>query len=166
MYIFIWITSVYLKLGFPGGSVVKNPPANAGDEGSIPGSGRCPAEGANNPLQYSSLDKSMERGTWQATVHSIAKSRTRLKRLSVHIHEGRSRDAGNLTALVLGRQKWEIRVCQGLTVQIKAKTTGETEWCLGISGLWEESLMELLNLIGYIYILFQNGLKTRRPIIL
>ena len=53
-------------------------------QGSIPGSGRCPAEGANNPLQYSSLDKSMERGTWQATVHSIAKSQARLKWLSMH----------------------------------------------------------------------------------
>ena len=42
-------------LGFPGGSVVKNPPANAGDTGSIPGLGRSPGEGNGNPLQYSSL---------------------------------------------------------------------------------------------------------------
>ena len=153
-------------MGFPGGPAGKESTCNVGDLGSIPELGRSLGGGHGNPLQYSCLENPMDRAAWQATVHSIAKSRTRLKRLSVHIHEGRSRDAGNLTALVLGRQKWEIRVCQGLTVQIKAKTTGETEWCLGISGLWEESLMELLNLIGYIYILFQNGLKTRRPIIL
>ena len=65
--------------GFPGGSVVKNLPANAGDsgnEGSIPGLGRSPGEGNGNPLQYSCLGNSMDRGVWQATVHGIAKSWT------------------------------------------------------------------------------------------
>ena len=62
-------------LGFPGGSVVKNPPANAGDMGSIPGSGRSPAEGNGNPLQYSCLESSMNRGAWQATVHGVAEVR-------------------------------------------------------------------------------------------
>ena len=46
----------------PGGSVVKNPPANAGDTGSIPGSGRSPGEGNGNPLQYSCLENPMDRG--------------------------------------------------------------------------------------------------------
>ena len=45
-------------MGFPGGSVVKNPPANAGDAGSIPGSGRSPGGGNGNPLQYSCLENS------------------------------------------------------------------------------------------------------------
>ena len=48
---------------FLGGSVVKNPPANAEDEGSIPGSGRSPGEGNGNILQYSSLEIPMDRGT-------------------------------------------------------------------------------------------------------
>ena len=51
--------------GLPGGTVVKNPPANAGDAGdagSIPGSGRSPGEGNGNPLQYSCLKNSMDRG--------------------------------------------------------------------------------------------------------
>ena len=52
--------------------MVKNPPVNAGDMGSIPGSGRSPGEGNGNPLQYSCLEKSMDRGVWQATVHGIA----------------------------------------------------------------------------------------------
>ena len=56
-------------LGLPGGSVVKNPPGNAGDAGSIPGSGRLPGEGNGNPLQYSYLENSMDRGPW-ATVGS------------------------------------------------------------------------------------------------
>ena len=50
--------------GFPGGSVVKNPPVNAGDVGSIPGSGRPPGEGNGNPLQYSWSGDPMDRGAW------------------------------------------------------------------------------------------------------
>ena len=64
--------------GFPSGSVVKNPPANAEDEGLIPGSGRAPEKGNGNPLQYSFLENPMARGAWWATVHEVAKSRTRL----------------------------------------------------------------------------------------
>ena len=56
-------------MGFPGGSVVKNLPANAGDSGSIPGSERFPGEGNGNPLQYSFLENPMDRGAWRATVH-------------------------------------------------------------------------------------------------
>ena len=68
-------------MGFPGGSVVENLPANtgdAGDAGSIPGSERFPGGGNGNPLQYSCLENRMDRGAWQATVHGVAKSRTRL----------------------------------------------------------------------------------------
>ena len=68
-------------LGFPGASVVKNPPENAGDPedaGSIPGLGRCPGGGNGNPLQHSCLENSMDRGAWWATTHGIAKSRTQL----------------------------------------------------------------------------------------
>ena len=56
--------------------MVKNPIANAGDQGSIPGSGRSPGEGNGNPLQYSCLGKPMDRGAWQATVTGITKSWT------------------------------------------------------------------------------------------
>ena len=62
-----------LKYGFPGGSEVKNPPANAGDLRSIPGSGRSPGEGNGNPLQYSCLENPMDGEAWQATVHGVAK---------------------------------------------------------------------------------------------
>ena len=58
--------SIAKSLGFPGGSVVKTPPANAGDAGSIPGSGRSPGERNGNPLQYSCLENPMDRGAWQA----------------------------------------------------------------------------------------------------
>ena len=56
-----------------GDSVVKNPPANAGDMDLIPGLGRSPGEGNGNPLQYSCLRNAMDRGAWQATVHGVPK---------------------------------------------------------------------------------------------
>ena len=62
--------------GFPDGSVVKNPPAEAGDVGLIPGSGRFPGEGNGKPLQYSCLGNHTDRGAWQAIVHGVPKSPT------------------------------------------------------------------------------------------
>ena len=62
--------------------MIKNPLANAGDSGFIPGSGRSPGMGNGNPLQYSCLENPMDRGAWWTTVHGVAKSRTRLNRLS------------------------------------------------------------------------------------
>ena len=65
-----------LLWGFPGGSVVKNLPANAGDlgdAGSIPGLGRSPGGEHDSPLQYSCLEDPMDRGAWWATVHGDAK---------------------------------------------------------------------------------------------
>ena len=53
--------------------MIKNPPASAGVEGSIPGSGRFPGEGNGNPLQYSCLGNPMVRGAWRAIVYGIAK---------------------------------------------------------------------------------------------
>ena len=59
--------------GFPGSSVVKNPPANAGDMGLIPGLERSAEEGNGNPFQYSCLENSMDRGAWWSTVHRATK---------------------------------------------------------------------------------------------
>ena len=58
-------------MGFPGGSVVKNPPVNAGDAGSVSGSARSPGERNGNPLQYSCIKTPMERGAQQAIVHGV-----------------------------------------------------------------------------------------------
>ena len=66
-------TELAQTMGFPDGLVVKNPPAKAGDVGSISGSGRSSGEGNGNPLQYSFLENSMNRGAWQAAVHGVAK---------------------------------------------------------------------------------------------
>jgi len=58
--------------------VAKNPPANAGDKGLTPGLGRSPGGVNSDPIQYSCLENSMDRGSWQAIVHRAAKSQTRL----------------------------------------------------------------------------------------
>ena len=63
---------------FPGGSDGKAFACNAGDLGSIPGSGRSPEERNGNPLQYSCLENSRDGGDWPAIVHGVAKSWTRL----------------------------------------------------------------------------------------
>ena len=71
-------TALTLYLGFPGGSDSKESVCNAGDTDLIPGLGRSPGVGNGNPLQYSCLENSMDREAWRATVHGVAKSRTRL----------------------------------------------------------------------------------------
>ena len=76
-------TTLYLlgqiHMGFPGGSNGKESTRNAGDLVLIPGSGRSPGEGHGNPFQYSCLENPMDRGAQWATVHVVAKSRTRLR---------------------------------------------------------------------------------------
>ena len=64
--------------------VAKNPPANAGDVGSIPGPGRSPGGGHGNPLQYCSLENRMDKGAHRAPAYRVAKSWTRLKQLGMH----------------------------------------------------------------------------------
>jgi len=72
-----WLSIIYMVvclLGFPGGSEGKESAFNVGDLGSIPGLGRSPREGNGHPFQYSSLENSINREAWQATVHRAAKS--------------------------------------------------------------------------------------------
>ena len=66
--------------------MVKNPPANAGDAGSIPGLGRSPGEGNGNPLQYSCLENPMDREAWNATVQGVTKELETTEGLSHHHH--------------------------------------------------------------------------------
>ena len=72
------LRKVSLIVGFPGDSDGKESACNAGDQGLIPGSGKFPGEGNGNPLQYSCLKNSMDRGARQALVHGVTKSWTRL----------------------------------------------------------------------------------------
>ena len=82
LFFYIWIyqeggTVPYLLFASvsPGGLDGKASLCNAGDPGSIPGSGRSPGEGNGNPLQYYCLENLMDRGAWYATVHGVTKSR-------------------------------------------------------------------------------------------
>ena len=85
------VTEFYLsmcQLGFPGSTAVKNPPVNAGDTGdpgSVPGSGRYPGEGNGDPLQYSCLGNTMDRGAWRATIHGVAKELDTTKQAGIKI---------------------------------------------------------------------------------
>ena len=81
-----YLTGLYSL--FPGGSDSKASAYNAGDPGSIPGSGRSPGEGNGNPLQYSCLENPMDGGAWLATVHGVAKSWTRLNDFTITITIG------------------------------------------------------------------------------
>ena len=83
---FLWLSPSQLKGPPRWLSGKKNPPANAGDLGSIPGLGRSSGEGNSNPLQYSCLENSTERGAWRATVHRVVKSQIQLKQLSIPAH--------------------------------------------------------------------------------
>ena len=76
-------------MGFPGGSVVKNPPASAGDMGSIPGTGRSPGGGHGNPLQHSCPENSMDREREESgRLQSMGSQRVRLSdRAYTHTHE-------------------------------------------------------------------------------
>ena len=69
---------LWQELGFPGGPAAKNPPANARDASSIPGSGRSPGEGNGNSLQHSCLGNPMDRGACWATVPGVSESQTQL----------------------------------------------------------------------------------------
>ena len=75
--------------GFPGGSEKESAynAVAAGDMDSVPESGRSPGGGHSNPLQYAYLENPMDRGAWQATVHRVAKSQTRLKQLNLAQHK-------------------------------------------------------------------------------
>ena len=79
IHIFVCVNiHIYIHLSIPGGSDDKASACNAGDLGSMPPSGRSPGERNSNPLLYSCLENPMDGETWQATVYTVAKSRTRL----------------------------------------------------------------------------------------
>ena len=82
----------------PGGSVVKNPPANTGDLGSIPGSGGSPGGGNGNLLQYSCLENPMDRGDEWSTVHGVAKSQARVTK---HTHNPPDKRVQSVSHLVV-----------------------------------------------------------------
>ena len=73
---------LYAKLQFPGGSVVKNLPSNAGDVGLILGAGRSPGEGNGNPLQYSCQGNAMDREAWWASDNGVTKESDMTQQLS------------------------------------------------------------------------------------
>ena len=83
----IQVGCAYQHEGFPGSSDGKEAACNAGDLGSIPGSGSSLGEGNGNPLQYSCLENSMDRGAWWFTVHWGHKELDMTEKLHFHFHQ-------------------------------------------------------------------------------
>ena len=79
--------SLYVSCRFPRWLSGKESTCNAEDVGSIPGLGRAPGEGNGNPLLYSCLENSKDRGTWRATVHGVAENQTRQSEQHLHFHK-------------------------------------------------------------------------------
>ena len=98
-------------MGFPGGSDSKESACNAGDLGLIPGLGRSPEEGNDNPLQYSCLENPMDRGAWWVTVRGVANSQMRLSRLSLSPLIPVLSALHNYPYLILNKS---IELCNGL----------------------------------------------------
>ena len=133
--------------GFSGGSDGKESACNAGDPGLIPGLGRSPGEGNGNPLQYSCQENPMERGAWQAIVHGLAKSQTRLSASHTYIW-GRSRlryrirynknGGATLTSKNMGRFQQSIKQKKLDTELIyNAGSLSDRSPCRG-GGWWKE----------------------------
>ena len=100
--------------GFPGNSGGKESACNAGDVGSIPGSGRSPGEGKGSPLQYSCLENPLDRGAWRATVHGVTRVRHDLvtkspssmsKKHVMEVNHPHSGNAAKLTDMEFGPYK-------------------------------------------------------------
>ena len=132
---------------FPGGSEVKASACNAGDLGLIPGSGRSPGEGNGNPLQYSCLENPMDWGAWWATVHRVAKSRTRLSDFTSLNQQGLTvyhRELCSTFCYILsGKRTWkrihtcicitESRCCTPETLLINCCCCSVAKLCLTLS---------------------------------
>ena len=98
---------------FPGGSVVKNLPANAGDAGLIPESRRSPGEGNGKQLQYSCLENPIDREAWWATVHRVTRSQTWLKQLRTDASLFTLPDHWSLNCALIGKTN-RVTVVGGL----------------------------------------------------
>ena len=123
-------------LGFFGGSDSKESACNAGDSGSIPGSGRSPGEGNGNPLQYSCLENPMDGGAWWATVHGVSKSWTRLSDFTFTFW-----DVGRL---------WSKHCAFGLCLDL---------WSVvGVVKLWVQ-----LSVVFFCFVLFFAGEGRKMP---
>ena len=143
-------THIYIHM-YPGGSVVKNMPTNAKHAASIPGSGRSPAEGNGNPLQYSCLENPMDGGAWWATVRGVAKSQTRLS---------------HFTHFTLPKRKWKWKLLS--SVQSPSRVSlPVTPWTAARqASLSITNSQNLLKLVSIKSVMPSNHLILCRPLLL
>ena len=139
-----------LGTGFPDGSEVKASACNVGDLGSIPGSGRSPGEGHGNPLQYSCLENSMDRGAWWATEYGVAKSWRQLGDFTFTFHF--IRDWCHLTEL------WKLKLVYVRVMQRGLPVV--TQVIQEQSGLWEQRT----DFRKYVWMYHQCQILTSREV--
>ena len=134
----IWLVVTIGYLGFPVGSLVKNPPANAGDRGDtglIFGSRRSLGRGHGNPLQYSCLENSTDRGAWWAAVYGAAKSWTRL---GINDHRVLSKNFPTIPSF-LGFNLYQSLYTWTLKSQTVACSLLQNQWFSGCLYHWLQS---------------------------
>ena len=133
-------TLVRNKEGFPGGSVVKNLPANAGDVGSILGLGRSPGKGNDSPLHYYCLGNPMDRGTCQATVHGVAKESDMTEWLN---NRNKSTWLMFTSDRLMGQEHRKDTEFSPETLSLTNCSMGVTEWECGGLSVAEEKIPAL-----------------------
>ena len=133
--------------------VVKNLPANAGeirDAGSIPESGRFPGEGNGNPLQYSYLENSIDRATWQPTIHRLTMRQTWLKWLSMHAHR-QCLTEGISATWSSYLPSWSCGLCVTLMSKCRLISCGKCR-IYHFGGLWRQEVCCGLNVSQNSYV--------------
>ena len=134
---------------FPGGTGGKEPPVNAGDASSIPGSGRFPREGNGNSLQYFCLENSMDKGAWRAAVHGAAKSQIQLRDLA-HTHACTGEPRSSMHCSTVKKKKKKKIKCKGQSptlmndsAQTVSSANGGKQWSMShllVSHILEPSI--------------------------
>ena len=104
-----------LSKGFPGGSDGRESACSVGDPGSVPGSGRAPGGGNGNPLQYSCLESSTDRGAWWAAAHGVAEHRTRATNTATATSFSRTQEFGSTWAYGVWQKEWTAIQPAGLS---------------------------------------------------
>ena len=137
-------------MGFAGGSEVKASACNAGDPGSIPGSGRSPGEGNGNPLQYFCLGNPMDAGAWWPTVHRVAKSRTQLSDFTFLFTWSKL-----LRILIAFIELW-ITMEENAKIKILARR----KWMFEL--LRENQAFVVVHLLSHVWLFATHGLKHGR----
>ena len=142
----LWLYTVRYPMGFPGGTVVKNLPANRRVAGSILGLGGSPGVGNGNLLQYSCLENAMDKGSWQATLHRVTESNT-TQWLSMKVPYTKSKLLLYFLLCILGYLMWRTDSLEKTLMlgknEVRRRGQQRKKWLGGITNSMGMSLSKL-----------------------